>query len=309
MTEELYKKHRPRDFKDVIGQDDAIASLTAMAKDRKFPHTLLLTGGSGCGKTTIGRIIKAKLGCDDNDYREVNAANDRGIELVRDIQSCVGLAPMAGRCRMYLIDEVHQLTPQAQDAFLKLLEDTPKHVYFILATTDPQKLKKTILTRCTQVKLRELTQAEVKELARRVATAEGTTVDDDVLSKLAEVAEGSARRALVLLNQVIGMSDAGAQMAVLTKSAEDVRQAIELARALLGGKPWKEIAAILKDVNDDPEGVRWLVLGYMNSVALGGGGQCAKAICIIESFMEPFYESKAAGLTQACYTALQAVKR
>src|SRR5690606_3369465 len=108
-----------------------------------IPHAMLFTGPSGCGKTTLARILRVKLRCSDNDFQEINAADFRGIDSIRSMRQQVGAAPLGGDSRIWLIDEAHSMTADAQNAFLKLLEDTPRHVYFFLATTDPQKLKKT----------------------------------------------------------------------------------------------------------------------------------------------------------------------
>ena len=136
---ELYRKYRPTSFKQVVGQEEAIRTLTELGKRKAIPHAILFTGPSGVGKTTLARILQRKLKCVGNDFVEMNAANDRGVGIIRSIQNKVGLAPMLGSCRIWLMDEAHQLTSDAQSAFLKLLEDTPSHVYFMLATTDPQK--------------------------------------------------------------------------------------------------------------------------------------------------------------------------
>src|SRR5688572_25883760 len=137
---ELYKKFRPKTLKGVVGQEGAVSSLQSMIDKGRLPHTILFSGPSGCGKTTIARILKGILECSDLDFFEINCADFKGIDMVRDIRRYVGIPPLHGKSRVWLIDEAHQLTKDAQNAFLKLLEDTPKHAYFMLATTDPQKL-------------------------------------------------------------------------------------------------------------------------------------------------------------------------
>ena len=153
---ELYKKYRPKNFKRIVGQPTITEQLTSMTRSNQFPHSSLFSGPSGCGKTTLARIMRNKLDCGDQDFQEVNCADFRGIDMVRDIRNRMNLAPIGGECRVWLIDEAHQLSSQAQNAFLKILEDTPSHVYFMLATTDPQKLIPTIRTRCAEFKVSSL---------------------------------------------------------------------------------------------------------------------------------------------------------
>jgi len=269
-----------------------------------LPHALLFTGPSGCGKTTLARVLKNKLRCSDHDFKEMNCADFRGIDMVRDIRASVNLAPMNGECRIWLIDECHELTKNAQNAFLKLLEDTPRHVYFFLATTDPGKLLKTIITRCSQIKVALVPDRELSKHLETIIKAETKTVPGDVLEKIVETAEGSVRKALVLLDQVIGMDNEKEQLSVIQR-AEAEREGIAVARALMNPRiRWPEMAKVLKETTEEPETIRWIVLGYMRSVLLGGGKLAPRAAGIIEEFSEPFYNSKAAGLTFACYSII-----
>src|SRR3990167_7675833 len=117
-------------------------------------------------------------------FSEVNAADFRGIDSIRDIREHMGAAPMSGECRVWLIDEIHQQTGAAQDSFLKMLEDTPSHVYFLLATTDPHKLKKTIITRCTEIRCKPISETDLIGLVKRVSEAEGKTLEEKVMKKI-----------------------------------------------------------------------------------------------------------------------------
>ena len=305
MTEELYKKYRPKTFKDVIGQDDAIKSLIDMGKRNAIPHAILFVGPSGCGKTTLARILKTKLKCSDFDFQEINSAECRGIDEIRKIQQRIGASPLSGkdRCRIWLIDEVHGLTGDAQNAFLKILEDTPKHVYFMLATTDPQKLKKTIITRCTQIKLKLLSIENLIYVLDTVVVRENKPVDIDVLGKIAEVADGSARKALVILHAISGLESVEDQLAAI--EASDIkRQAFEICRALMKPKTtWQEMQEIINDIEEEPESIRWMVLGYCKKVMLGKGNHKRAAI-IIEEFREHWYDCKMAGLIISCYNVI-----
>lgn len=299
MTE-LYKRYRPRQFKDIIGQDDAVATLQEFLKDDNLPHALLFTGSSGCGKTTLARILQKRLGCSKQDYNEINAASDRGIDTVRQIQSRMNLASLGGGCKIYYLDEAHQSSSFAQDCLLKLLEDTPDHVYFFLATTDPAKLKKTIKTRCTEIRVQPLPAKLMLELLTSVLEKEDVSVDEEVLERIIDVADGSPRKALVLLNQVYRLPSTDAQLEAVI-SSDSKRQGIDIARLLLQRGKWAEIAGILKEIKDEPETIRRIVLGYANSVLLGGGKMASRAFLIIQIMRDPLYDCGKAGLTANCW--------
>jgi len=300
-SEELYRKHRPKKLKDVLGQEAATRMLWEMWKSKRIPHALLLVGPSGTGKTTLARILRKKLGCGDSDFYELNVADFRGIDMIRDIRSRMNLAPMAGNCRVYLLDEVSELTKNAMDSFLKILEDTPSHVYFMLCTTDPQKLKKTIITRCTEVKLRSLDNKSMEKLLNDTAEKEEFKLTEEVRDKIIDHAEGGARKALVLLNQIVGLEAEEDQLDAISK-ADFKSQAIQLARLLM--KPnakWPEVAGLLKDLDDDAEGVRRMLLAYFQSVLLGGGKMAGKAYVVIDALRDPLYDIGKPGLTAACW--------
>lgn len=306
MTRELHLEARPTTFKQVVGQPDACRQLVGLAKaEGGLPHCLLFTGPSGCGKTTLARIVRRRLRCGDRDFFEVNAAENRGIDMVRGIQQRVGLAPLDGEARVWLIDECHQLTADAQGAFLKLLEEPPDHVYFMLATTHPEKLRKAIRTRCTEVKVRELTEDETVALVRQVAEDHADKeLDDAVVGKLAEVAEGSARKALVLLQQVMNIGDPDKAVEVLQRSDSKLA-AIEIARALMARKKWADVAKLIKGVDEEPESLRWMILAYFSTVALGGGATADRAVAVMEEFQYNYFDTKRAGLIMSCYRATQ----
>lgn len=305
---EFYRKHRPAAFKAVVGQEDAVAVLSRFVQQASLPHALLFTGPSGCGKTTLARILKGKLECGDNDFTEINAADFRGIEMVREIRTRMMLSPIGGKCRIWLIDEAHKLSNDAQNALLKLLEDTPSHVYFMLATTDESKLIKTIITRCTEIKVRAMSTLALKALVKSVCVKESLTLSEEVEDKLVEYSMGSARMALVLLNKVATLDNEDERLEVIERSAAN-KEAIELARLLLNPRAaWVDVAKTIKAIEDEPETVRWIVLSYMKNVMLGGGKMAPRAYDVIQEFRDNFFDTKQAGLVQACY-ALVALKR
>lgn len=300
---EIHLEERPRTFKQVVGQRTACNQLTGLGKSAEgLPHCLLFTGPSGCGKTTLARIVRRKLKCSDADFQEVNAAENRGIDMVRGIQNKVGLSPIDGEARVWLIDECHQLTGEAQGAFLKLLEEPPDHVYFMLATTNPEKLRKAIITRCTKITVRLLTNPETVGMVQRIAEERETPLADNVAEKLAEVSEGSARRALVLLAQTLGIEDEAKQLSALQNEDANVA-GFAIAKALMSRAKWGTLAALIKACTDEPETIRWIIMGYFTTVALGGGKNAERAVALIEEFQDNYYDSKKAGLVVSCYNA------
>jgi DNA polymerase III gamma/tau subunit len=303
---ELYRKYRPSLLDEIIGQDEVVGMLKVMIKNKRVPHCVLASGPSGTGKTTTFRILRNVLGCSDVDFREINAADFRGIDVIREIRQVVGLRPIGGKCKVWLVDEAHQITSQGQEGFLKLLEDTPSHVYFFLASTDPQKLKKTIITRSTHLIFRLLSESELTSVVSTVYKSEkDQNISQSISKKIAELSDGSARKALVLLHQIIDIEDEDDAVELLQSTSVE-RQAVEICRALLNPRTkWYDMATILKEVEEEAEGIRWMVLGYMKKVALSGGKTSSRACQIINEFRDNFYDSKEAGLVVACYNCLR----
>lgn len=307
MSEELYKKYRPTSFKDVVGQEAAIKSLTDMGKRGQVPHTILFTGPSGCGKTTLARILRQKLKCSDNDFLEINASENTGIDFVRSLKQKIGMAPISGPCRIFMFDECHQFSANAQDGLLKILEDTPEHVYFFLCTTDPQKLKKTVVTRCTEVKVQSLQAKDAFVLVDQIAEKEGTSISEDVKEALFDACEGSARKLLVLLHSVIGLSSENAQIDAIAQSSGTSSASTDLAKALLKARNFTEVAPVLKALraaSEDAEKVRRGVLGYHTAILLNSPGntKCAR---VIDLFSDNTYDCGFPGIVRMVYQLFQ----
>lgn len=305
MSHELYKRYRPKKLNQIVGQKNAVSVLEKKLINKKLPHSILLTGPSGVGKTTIARILRRELNCSKQDFNEINCADFKGIDTIREIRTRMYQAPINGDCRIWLIDEAHKLTGDAQNAFLKMLEDTPAHVYFMLATTEPQKLLKTVRTRCMEIALKPLSDLEINYLIKTVAKVEKFKIPNDVVNKILECSFGSARQALVILDKIIKLDNEEEMLDVIQSSTTET-QAIAIARALFNYKTkWADMAKILKETqNEDPEGVRYLVLAYSKSILLSGGNLSSKAFVVIECFKHHFYDSKFAGLVSACYDVI-----
>lgn len=307
MTKELYKVYRPKTLDEVIGNEGTVESLKKMIEKKKLPHALLLYGPSGCGKTTIGRILRRELGCGLLDYQEKNVSDFRGIDTIRDIAQVMPMAPASGKCRIFLLDECHQLTKDAQNAALKILEDTPSHVYFILCTTDPGKLIPTVRKRCMPLPVELLDNDHMMKLLKRVNKRAELDVSTEHLELISENCEGSARQALVLLDKVSHLAGKARGKAIHEKLDEERSEVIDLCRGLLERKMgWADIARLLKELKDvEEEKIRWAVMGYMNAVLLSGR-KSDQAAQVIRNFERPFYDSHRNGLTLACYESIAA---
>ncbi|QEY23264.1 DNA polymerase III subunit gamma/tau [Neisseria animalis] len=236
----LARKWRPKTFADLVGQEHVVKALRNALDEGRLHHAYLLTGTRGVGKTTIARILAKSLNCENADHGEpcgscasctqidsgryvdlleIDAASNTGIDNIREVLENAQYAPTAGKYKVYIIDEVHMLSKSAFNAMLKTLEEPPEHVKFILATTDPHKVPITVLSRCLQFVLRNMTTQQVAEHLAHVLNSEQVPYEPAALQLLGRAAAGSMRDALSLLDQAIAMGSG--------KVAEhDVRQMI-----------------------------------------------------------------------------------
>jgi DNA polymerase-3 subunit gamma/tau len=299
-------KYRPISLYDIVGNEEVVQLLKGqLDKNSKQPlsHSILFHGPTGCGKTTLGRIIATELGAKGSDIKEIDSADFRGVDTIREIRKQCVYKPLEGPYRIWILDEVHRLTGDAQSALLKILEDTPSHVYFILCTTDPQKLLPTIRGRCAQYQVRLLTDLEMKKLLRRVVKAEGETLDKEIYEQIIQDALGHPRNALQVLGQVLSVPP-DKWLSVAKRAAETQSKTIELCRALMSKSPWKKVASILKGLKDeDVEQVRRAVLGYCQAILLGDRPD-PFAATVMQEFIEPFYNTGFPGLTFSCYSVI-----
>lgn len=220
----LARKWRPRNFSTLVGQEHVVKALTHALNEKRLHHAYLFTGTRGVGKTTIARILAKSLNCETGvssapcghcsacleidagrfvDLLEVDAATNTRVEEMRQLLENAIYAPTRGRYKVYVIDEVHMLSTSAFNAMLKTLEEPPEHVKFILATTDPQKIPVTVLSRCLQFNLKQMPLLSIVEHLERILVAEEVPFDQKALQAIARAASGSMRDALSLLDQSI----------------------------------------------------------------------------------------------------------
>ena len=295
----LYHRYRPQTLEDIVGNVATVAAVQADFTKKDKPHAVLLHGPTGTGKTTIGRIIARMLNCTDSDFHEVDSADFRGIDTIRDIRRSSTFKSMTGDSRVWLLDETHKLSSDAQSALLKALEDPPPHVYYILCTTDPQKLLPTIRGRCAQYQLTVLNDKEMFRLLRKIVKEENEQLEEEVYDQIIIDAQGHPRNALQILDQVLGVDEA-LRLETAQRTGERQSATIELCRALLNHERWKKVAEILSGLKDEePETVRRGVLGYCNAVLLKGEND--RAAIIMDELIEPTFNSGFPMLTWACY--------
>jgi DNA polymerase III subunit gamma/tau len=199
----LYRKYRPENFEQVIGQEHIVKSIEGAIKAGKASHAYLLCGPRGTGKTTIARIIASELGASVNDTYELDAASNRKIEDAREIREGLRTLPFDSKYKVYILDEVHMLTKEAWNALLKSIEEPPAHVVFILATTELEKVPETIVSRCQTFIFKKPTDATLARVIESVSKSEGYTLEAGCAELIALVAEGSFRDALSHLQKVL----------------------------------------------------------------------------------------------------------
>jgi DNA polymerase III subunit gamma/tau len=223
----LYRTWRPLSFADLVGQDAVVRTLTAAIENGKLAHAYLFSGPRGSGKTSAAKILARCIDCvngptatPDNtcencramiagtalDVLEIDAASNRGIDEIRALRDAVKFAPAAMRMKVYIVDEAHMLTKEGANAFLKTLEEPPAHAVFILATTEPEKLPLTILSRCQRYAFRRIAIPVMIDKMKTIAHAEGIAIDDAALAAIAYRADGGLRDALTMLEQAAAFS-------------------------------------------------------------------------------------------------------
>jgi len=268
----LARKWRPRNFASLVGQEHVVKALRHGLKTGRIHHAYLLTGTRGVGKTTIARILAKALNCeqvdrDDPDpcglcssclqidrgryvdYLELDAASHRGVEEMAQLLENAIYAPTLGRWKVYVIDEVHMLSNHAFNAMLKTLEEPPGHVVFVLATTDPQKVPVTVLSRCLQLSLRNMSPQAIAEHLSTVLHEEQIAYESDALNQIAKSAAGSMRDALSLLDQAIshGAGEVRSAEVLAMLGAIDRDKVAQIMEALLDANP-RQLCALAEEV-------------------------------------------------------------
>jgi DNA polymerase III subunit gamma/tau len=255
MAQALYRKWRPQTFDEVSGQEHVLHTLRNAIGSGRIAHAYLFSGPRGTGKTTMARLLAKAVNClnpdpaarPDNtcpictaitdgrmlDLIELDAASNRGIDEIRDLRDKINFAPGQARYKVYIIDEVHMLTEPAFNALLKTLEEPPAHAIFVLATTDPQKVPATIVSRCQPFAFRRLTVAEIVSRLQELVTAEGLTAEPEALTLIARQATGAMRDAVSMLDQLAaGVEEITVERAQAALGAGALRWVSDVVSAL-----------------------------------------------------------------------------
>ncbi len=275
MSSTLYRKYRPQKFSEMIGQEVIKTTLQNEIKAGKLSHAYLFSGPRGIGKTTAARLLAKAINCENRkeeefepcnkcsscleiadgknmDLIEIDAATNRGIDEIRYLRDHIRIAPTKSKYKVFIIDEVHMLTPEAFNALLKTLEEPPSHAIFVLATTEIHKLPETVISRCQRFDFRKVNLKELVKRLGKIAKKEEIEIDDRVLEKIALQSEGCLRDAETLLQQIFSLGDKkiSYQEAEIFFPRSDINLIIDFIRNLIKQDKEKLIFLINKLVEE-----------------------------------------------------------
>lgn len=279
----LYRKYRPASWIEVVGQDHIVEALKDSIKLKRISHAYLFSGSRGTGKTSIARILAKALETADEDVYEIDAASNRGIDDIRSLREHVSVMPFSSAFKVYIIDEVHMLSKDAWNALLKTLEEPPKHVIFILATTEIEKVPETIVSRCQTFVFRKPGREVLRKEVEMIAKKEGYTLDPDAADLVALLGDGSFRDALGTLEKVISSSSdkklSREEVEAITGAPRSM-----LVNSFIGSVLAKDVDGALRVLNSlDNSGLSMevfttLVLEKMRFILLATHSSSAKAL-------------------------------
>jgi DNA polymerase III gamma/tau subunit len=292
MSQAFHIKYRPKSFKSFFGNRETVESIKNDIEDGGS-HAFLFIGIPGIGKTTMGRLLASKLGANSSSILEMNIANTRGIDTMREISESAKYGSVFGTAKVFILDEMQQSNELAQNALLKVIEDCPKHCYFILCTTNPQKIIKPLRERCTSYLFKPLRDEELEELYSYICKKEDIKYNQSVVEALIQTATGSPRRLLNHMYKCKGLDKEDALN--LLKGSTDIcsSEIIDICRMLLQPDKvkWQEIVKKITSLlkTEDAESVRHMMLAYYSSVLKNtkSSGEVALYVNILEELQTP----------------------
>jgi len=202
----LYRKYRPQKFAEVLGQEHIVKVLESAIDLDHISHAYIFSGSRGTGKTSVARILAREIGTSPNDIYEIDAASNTGVDNIRELNESVNTLPFESKYKVYILDEAHMLSKGAWNALLKTLEEPPKHVIFVLATTEFEKIPETVISRCQTFSFKKPTQKVLKDVVTAIAKKEGFVLEPASADLIAMLGDGSFRDAQSILQKIIGSS-------------------------------------------------------------------------------------------------------
>ena len=298
----LITKYRPKSLDEVWGNEQVVSTLKGFKKKGKFPQAMLFKGQGGTGKTTLARIVAKELGAVGNDLIEVNVADNNGVDYFRDLIEKTEYSPLTSPVKVFILDECHSLTTSSQNALLKVLEEPPSYCYFILCTTDSNKLLNTIISRCTSFTVEKFDKDSAVDFIDEVcmnewgySSVDDSPIDEDCIKRFVLATDGYPRRILSELEKIVVfdyLNDKDKINAYVFEDYVDEQKAENLVKLILQANKWEKLnEEVGKLETKELEGLRRGVLNYLTKVMCSSNyNYNTRHKRILNAFSKPFFD-------------------